>query len=138
MKLSLHDSVSGEEITATITKNYVKATQLKDEIQVLIIPVEIFIPANAAVPSKWSGSLKGEVKVPIRGEHGFYESHKNIDAPVILHITTQEEITTISNKITNDSLSKKLAVFLRYAGIVIVVIVLALLNDLAKKRFAWW
>lgn len=138
LQLSLRDSVNGEEITATVTKkDMVKATQLQDKIRIVIIPVEIVIPANAVVPSTWSGSLKGEVTVPVRGEHGFYETHKSIDAPVTLHITTVEEITTISNKIRNDALSEKLAVFLRYAGVLAVVIVLALLSDFAKKRFGW-
>ena len=139
LQLALHDSVSGEEITATVTKKDIaKATQLEDKIQIVIIPVEVVIPANAVVPSTWSGSLKGEVTVPVPGERGFYDTHKNIDAPVIVHVTTAEEITTISDKITNAALSQKFAVFLRYVGVLAAVIVLALLSDLAKKRFAWW
>ena len=99
LQLSLRDSESSNEITATVTHRQFFPDSLSDKMKIVIIPVEITVPANASISSTWSGFLTGRIRYPepVPGDKfQFRKWYKSVNVAVTLHVTTQEEITKIS------------------------------------------
>jgi uncharacterized protein YcfL len=91
LQLSLRDSESSNEITATVTHRQYWPDKLPDETRIVIIPVEITVPANASVSSTWSGFLLGTIRVPVPmpgSNLDFIERIKGVNVAVTLHVTT--------------------------------------------------
>jgi hypothetical protein len=94
LEFSLRDSVSSNEITTTVLNRVRFDDYYEPGTKPVIIQVEITVPSNAVVPSTWSGFLKGKIRIPnYIGGTTFREDIEDLDIPITLHVTTQDEIT---------------------------------------------
>ncbi|MFM8320637.1 MAG: hypothetical protein ACKOC5_06935 [Chloroflexota bacterium] len=75
----------------------------------LLVGVEIPVPADAPVPSDWSGKISGTVTIPHETDYLKFENRQlPLDAPVVLHVTDQQSVNDIvqqkNSKISEDDL----------------------------------
>jgi hypothetical protein len=97
LQLTLRELGSSNEIAATKTDRRYFPDSLPKAMQIVVIPVEITVPANASVPSTWSGFLTGRIRVAVplssaAKNESYIKTIARVNVAVTLHVTTQEDV----------------------------------------------